>query len=208
MMENPISRDDTSWWDELINGLTNKQPQVQPPPAPQPPPVDQSAWEKSVEQAKVSDSLGSVHDLGLRIYQETKSYSDRPDSNDPIDVAREKMGWAIINADKKWGFDRQKRASTASAIEPSAQELNNPAVRAAYQSSIKAAREAFLGWKDPTNGAVHLYQATTPDMSNLKFKNGTPEGVKISTHSGPYDNTYTKGQVPSSTVWLNTYFPE
>ena len=87
-METPNGLDDTSWWDDLINGLTQKQPQVSPPPAPQPPPVDQSAWEKSVEQAHVSDALGSVHDLGLRIFQETKSFSDRPDSNEPIDFAR------------------------------------------------------------------------------------------------------------------------
>jgi hypothetical protein len=50
------SADDTSWWDDLIAGLSQKQ--LPPPPAPQPPPVNQAAWEKSVEQAKISDSLG------------------------------------------------------------------------------------------------------------------------------------------------------
>jgi hypothetical protein len=54
----------------LINAATGTQRQVPPPPAPQPPPVDQSAWEKSVEQAKISDSLGSVHDLGLIVFNE------------------------------------------------------------------------------------------------------------------------------------------
>jgi hypothetical protein len=83
--------DDTSWWDDLINGLTQKP--VPPPPTPQPPPVNQGGWEKSVEQAKISDSLGYAHDLGLRVFQETKSYSDRPDSNEPLDAAREKMAW-------------------------------------------------------------------------------------------------------------------
>jgi len=203
-MQTPNSPGDTSWWDELIAGLSQRQ--VPPPPAPQPPPVNQSAWEKSAEQAKISDSLGAVHDLGLRIYQETKSYSDRPDSNEPLDAAREKMAWTIMNGDHKWGFDRQRWASTASPIEPTAEELNNPSARASYQSSMKAAREAYLGWKDPTNGALHLLQATTPDRSNLKYKNGSPQGVPLSTQSGPYDNTYTKGQVPSRTVWLNTYW--
>jgi hypothetical protein len=94
-MEAPNGPDDTSWWDELIDAAKPKP--VPPPPTPQAPPVDQSAWEKSVEQAKISDSLGTVHDLGLRIYQETKSYSDRPDSNDPIDSARGKMAWVIMN---------------------------------------------------------------------------------------------------------------
>jgi len=85
----PDAQDDTSWWDKLIAGLAQKQ--VPPPPPPQPPPVNQSAWEKSVEQARISDSLGTVHDLGLIVFNESQSYSDRPDSNEPIDTAREKM---------------------------------------------------------------------------------------------------------------------
>lgn len=76
-MEELNNTDDTSWWDELINAA--KPQQLAPPPTPQPPPVDQSAWEKSVEQANFSDSLGSVHDLGLILFNETRSYTDRPD---------------------------------------------------------------------------------------------------------------------------------
>jgi hypothetical protein len=197
--------DDTSWWDDLIGGSAQKQQdQVPPPPTPQPPPVDQSAWEKSVEQHEVPD--GTIHDVGLRIFQESKSYSDRLDSNEPIDAAREKMGWSILNGYDKWGADRQKHASTALPIEPSAEELRDPATLAAYQSSMKAAREAYLGWKDPTNGAVFFMQYTTPERSNHVFKNGRPQGVPISTQSGPYNNSYTRGQVPSRTVWLNTYW--
>lgn len=202
-MEELNSPDDTSW-SELINAA--KPQQVPPPPTPQPPPVDQSAWEKSVEQADASDALGAVHDVGLRIFQETKSYSDRPDSNEPIDAAREKMGWVILNGDKKWGFDRQRWASTASPIEPSEQELRDPATLAAYRSSMKAAREAFLGWKDPTNGAVFSIQQTTPDRSNYVFHGGRPQGVPISTLSGPYNNSFPNRKVPSERAWLNTYW--
>jgi hypothetical protein len=169
--------------------------------------VDQSAWEKSVEQANISDSLGSVHDLGLIIFNETQSYSDRPDSSEPLDTAREKMAHAIMNADQKWGFDRQKKASTALPIEPSGNSLNNRSVRAAYASSMKAAREAYLGGMDPTNGALYLNQRPTPDRSNLKFNGGLPEGVPISTHAGPYNNSFPNKEVPSSTAWLNTFWP-
>lgn len=197
--------DDTSWWDDLINAATGKQPHVPPPPTPQPPPVDQSAWEESVEQAKISDSLGTVHDLGLRIYRETKSYSDRPDANEPIDAAREKMAWTIVNGDQKWGFDRQKHASTALPIEASPQELRDRATQAAYQSSMKAAREAYLGWQDPTHGALHLNARTDPGQYNWKPRGMTGPGKRIKTHSGPYNNSYTKGDTPSSAVWLNTY---
>jgi len=199
--------DDRSWWDELINGLTQKQ--LPPPPAPQPPPVNQSAWEKSVEQTKITDSFGSVQDLGLIIFNETQSYLDRPDSNEPLDVAREKLGHAIMNADQKWGAARMHNASTALPIEPSQKALSNPAVRTAYNSSMRAAREAYLSGSDPTNGAVFSIQKPTSDRSNHTFTNGKREGVPISTQSGPYHNSFpNKKNMPSSTAWLNTYWPE
>jgi hypothetical protein len=186
--------------------LKNKQSQVPPPPTPQPPPVDQSAWEKSVEQAKISDPLGSVHDLGLIVFNETQSYSDRPDSNEPIDTAREKMAHSIMNADQKWGSSRMRNAKTASPIEPSQQALGNPAVRAAYDSSMKAAREAYLSGTDSTTGAVFSIQNPTADRSNYVFQGGRPEGAPIGTQSGPYNNSFPNRRVPSHTAWLNTYF--
>jgi hypothetical protein len=128
--------DDTSWWDDLIAGLSSARGgQAPPPPSPQPPKVDQSAWEKSAEQAKASDYLGTVHALGLRVFNESQSYSDRPDSNDPIDIAREKMAWTILNGDHKWGADRQKwraqlrrsnRLRMPCAIQPFALLINRP----------------------------------------------------------------------------------
>jgi hypothetical protein len=197
--------DDTSWWDDLIAGLSQKQ--APPPPPPQPPPVDQSAWEKSVEQARISDNLGTVHDLGLIVFNESQSYSNRPDSNEPIDVARQKMAHSVMNADQKWGAERMKMASTALPIEPSAQALNNPAIHDAYQSSMKAAREANLSGTDPTNGAAHLNARTNASRSNWLPKDVRPPGKPLKTQSGPYNNSYTKGDTPSSTVWLNTYGP-
>jgi hypothetical protein len=195
---------DTSWWDELIDVVRPNR--VPAPPTPQPPPVDQSAWEKSVEQAKVSDSLGTVHDLGLRVFNETQSYLDRPDSNEPLDAARERMAHSIINADHKYGANRQRLAGTASPIEPSSDSLRNPTVRSAYESSMKAAREAYLSGTDPTNGAVSPIQQTNPSRSNYVFHNGRPEGVPISTQSGPYNNAFPNKRVPARTAWLNTYW--
>ena len=195
--------DDTSGWDELINGLTPEL--VPPPPAPQAPPVNQNAWEKSVEQAKISDSLGTAHDLGLIIFNETRSSSDRPDSNEPLDVARQKIAHSIINADQKYGFDRSSNAKTASPIEPSAKALNDPQTRAAYQSSMKAAREAYLSGSDPTNGAIHFNARGDPGRYNWLPKGMKPPGKPLKTHSGPYDNSYTKGDTPWPIVWFNTY---
>jgi hypothetical protein len=76
--------DDTSWWDDLIAGLTQKQ--VPPPPAPQPPPANQDALERSVDQSR--NRTLTNHDVGLIVFQETKSFTNTPDSNRPIDVAR------------------------------------------------------------------------------------------------------------------------
>lgn len=158
--------------------------------------MDQSAWGKSVEQAKISDSLGTVSDLGLIIFNETQSYSDRPDSTEPLDSAREKIAHSILNADQQYGADRQRLAGTASAIEPSDNALRNPAVRAAYDSSMKEARETYLSGNDPTNGAVFSIQLPSPDRSNYVFHNGRPQGVPISTQSGPYNNSYPKDGSP------------
>ena len=199
--------DDTSWWDELINGLTQKQPQAPPPPTPQPPPVDQSAWEKSVEQAKVSDSLGPVHDLGLIIFNETRSYTDRPDSNEPLDIACQKIAHSIINADQTYGSSRMSNAKTALPIEPSANALNDPATRTAYESSMKAAREAYLSGTDPTNGAVHFNARGDAGRRNWLSKGMNPLGKPLKTQSGPYNNSYTEGDTPYSAAWLNTYEP-
>jgi hypothetical protein len=100
------------------------------------------------------------------------------------------------------------RPSVHPPIEPSADALRNPAVRAAYQSSMKAAREAYLSGTDPTRGAIYLNMPVTPDRSNLKFPRGLPQGVPISTQSGPYNNSFPNVKVPSSRAWVNTYAPE
>jgi len=70
-MQTPNASDDTSWWDDLIAGLSQKQ--VPPPPAPQPPPVNQSAWEKSVALI-VRNMLVPPHQSNLL----TRPYETRP----------------------------------------------------------------------------------------------------------------------------------
>jgi hypothetical protein len=87
-------------------------------------------------------------------------------------------------------------------VEPPKQALRNPEVRAAYESSLRAAREAYLSGHDPTNGATHLNSRPTPDRSRWKGR------LPISTQFGPYDNSFVKRDVKSHTIWLNTYFPD
>lgn len=209
-MELPMpqnTQSDTSWWDRLIAGLSRKE-EVPPPPRPAPPKVDKSGWARSVQQARISPYL-TVQDLGLIVFNETQSYSDRPDSNEPIAVARQKLAHSVLNADEQWGAERQtKWAGTALPIEPSENALRNPAVRAAYESSMKAAREAFLSGGDPTNGAVYLDQRTNASWANRVMSSSYPQGVRLSTQSGPYNNSFPNSQVRSRTAWLNTYYPK
>ena len=111
-----------------------------------------------------------------------------------------------MNAEEKWGGNRDQHASTAPPIEPSDKALENPQVRAAYDSSMKAAREAYLSGTDPTHGAVYAIQLRSRDRSNYVFGKQKPEGVPLSTQSGPYDNSYPNHRVPSISAWLNTYW--
>jgi hypothetical protein len=192
----------------FIRDSTGEPLDDQLPPTPRAPSVDPGAWQRNVEMARISPTLGTVHDLGVIIFNETQSYTDRPDSNEPIEVAREQLAHAVMNADDLWGADRMKNASTALPIEPSDSALENPDVRSAYESSMKAAREAFLSGSDPTNGAVFAIQVKTADRSNFKFqgKSANPDGVPISTQSGPYNNSFPNKKMPSRTAWLNTYW--
>ena len=190
--------DDTSWWDRLIAASSRKQ--VPPPPAPQPPAVNQDALEQSVDQSRIRTL--TPHDLGLIVFNETQSFSQRPDSSESIDAAREKLPHAIMNGDRALGY---ARPITAGAIEPSDQALRNPVVREAYESSMRAARRAYLSPTDPTKGATHLSFRKDASTANWIPRGGTPPGRPIKTHSGPYNNSFTRGDAPSSTVFINTY---
>jgi hypothetical protein len=187
-----------SWFDRAIDIL---KPQPGAPPRPATPPVHEGEWHQSVERKEVVPGL-TVHAVGLSVFGETKSLHDRPGSNEPLTTARQKVAHMIINGAEKWGTDRTKFASTALPIEPSDKEKRNPAAREAYESSMKAAREAYLSGHDPTNGALHFNIRPTPDRSNWKGK------FPVSTQSGPYGNSFVTGDVPSGTAWINTYLPD
>src|SRR3989441_12682208 len=77
-----------------------------------------------------------------------------------------------------------------------------------YESSMNAAREAYLSGHDATEGATHFSIEVTPSRANKVYKRGTREGVPISTQSGPYYNSYLGRDVKSHVAWLDTYRSE
>jgi hypothetical protein len=154
-----------------------------------------------VEQHYVVPGL-TVHDVGLSVFGETRSFRDRPGSNESIHVAREKVAHAIINGRELAQHTGKKPPSVHPPDEPPASALRNPEVHAAYDSSLRAAREAYLSGHDPTNGAIYLNTRPTPGRSNWDGR------YAMSTQSGPYSNSFVRGDQKSDTVWLNTYYPD
>jgi len=184
-----------SWLDRVLDRIS---PEPEPPPPPTLPPLDQDAWERSVDNRKVNTL--TVREVGLIVFNETQSFSDSPDANDTINSAREKLAHAVMNGDLEKG---KARPVTHPPIEPSARSLRNPAVRTAYDSSLSSARRAYLSLEDPTEGATHFQFLKNADRSNQKF--GTPRDLPLKTQSGPFNNSYVGGDVPSRKVYVNTY---
>ena len=195
-----ISKQNQSWTDRALDRI---KPQPPAPARSTPPAVDQTTWEKSVELHKLNTL--TVLDVGRIVFNETQSFTNSDNANDTIGAAREKVAHAIMNGDQRLG---RNRPATAHPIEPSAKVLKDPQAKAAYESSLKAAREAYLGGTDPTHGATHFKFMTNADRSAQKFDRNSSQKLPLKTQSGPFRNSYLKGGVPSHHVYINTYAPD
>jgi hypothetical protein len=163
--------------------------------------VNQKEWHQSVEQKHVVPDL-TVHDVGLSVFGETRSLRDRPGSNEQISVARQKIDQAMINDAELSQRTGKPRNKVHEPVQPSDKVLRNPEERAAYESSLRAACEAYLSGHDPTRGATHFNMRPAPRRT--PFEGAFP----ISTQSGPYDNSFPSKNAPRHTTWLNTYLPD
>jgi len=188
-----------SWLERVIDRF---KPQPAPPPKPSAPSVEGNhAWEQSVDHHHVVPGV-TVRDVGLSIYGETRSLHNRPGSNEHIEEARKKIAHAMIN-DAELSHDTGKRRNRVhDPVEPARKALDNPDEQAAYESSLRAAREADLSGHDPTQGATHFNMRPAP--WRFPWKHSYP----ISTESGPYENSFPSKDAPRHTTWLNTYFPD
>ena len=194
----------TSWLDHVIDKIN---PSAGAPPKPAPPLVDQNEWHQSVEAKHVFPDL-TVRQIGLSVFGETRSFHNRPGSSEPIDAARLKVAHAMINDAELAQRTGRPRNPVHPPDEPTKKALLNSAEHAALDSSLRAAREAYLSGHDPTNGATHFSFEGTPTRANKTYHHGNKTGVAISTQSGPYNNSFLRGDVKSHSVWMNTYFPD
>lgn len=187
-----------SWLDHLID---RRKPQPGPPPRPHAPSADQDEWHNAVERHEVVPGL-TVRDVGLSVYGETRSLRDRPGSNETITAARRKIAHAMINDAELSHQTGKPRNKVHDPVEPSTNVLDNHEERNAYDSSMYAAREAYLNGHDPTQGATHFNMRPGPNRSPWKGE------YPLSTQSGPYDNSFPNKNAPRHTTWLNTYLPD
>src|SRR5215472_11306197 len=132
----------------LDRAIDKFKPQPAPPPKPHAPAVDKSAWEQSVDQTHVAPGL-TVHQVGLSVYGETRSLRDRPGSNEPIGAARQRLAHAMINDAELSHNTGKHRNKVHDPVEHKTQALHNPEERSALESSMRAAREAYLSGQDP-----------------------------------------------------------
>src|SRR6185437_13974765 len=72
---------DDSWMNEILGVLGGRN--LPTPPDPTPPSVDKQALEQSVDASPINTL--KVHDVGLIVYNETKSFSGSDDSSESID---------------------------------------------------------------------------------------------------------------------------
>jgi hypothetical protein len=141
-----------SWFVRAVD-IFKRQPE--PPPRPATPQVHQGEWHQSVEHKEVVPGL-TVHEVGLSVFGETRSLHDRPGSNEPISVARQKIAQAMINDAELSHRTGKPRNAVHPPVEPLEKVTGNPEEHGAYESSLRAAREAYLSGHDPTSGATHF----------------------------------------------------
>ena len=96
----------------------------------------------------------------------------------------------------------------AHPIEPSAKALKDPRTRLAYESSMAAAREAYLRSNAPTSGATHMKFLPDATRASQQFQHGSSQRIPLKTQSGAFNNSYLKGDVHSHQVYVNTYGQE
>jgi len=137
-----------SWADRLVDHLTTPRSATEPPPPPAPPGMPPEAY----DDMKINQL--TVRQVANVIANENHDVTPGTSSPEELQNARIMQAHTIINADRKYGLNRDQRAHTA-AKEVTPELENSPQ----YGQALGAARTAFhqqLSGYDPTGGRMHF----------------------------------------------------
>ena len=137
-----------SWADRLIDHLTTPRAATEPPPPPAPPEMPPEAY----DDMKINDL--TVAGIAGIIANEGRDVISGASSDEELQDARIAQAHTIINADRRYGLNRDDRVHTAPP-EVTPQLENSPQ----YQQALSAARTAFhqqLSGYDPTGGRMYF----------------------------------------------------
>lgn len=152
------------WSARLIDHLTQPRDVNEPPPSPTPPGMPPEAWDDmKINKLKVRDVANNIAN---------ENHDVTPGKSSPKDLQEAKIaqGHAIINADRAFGSERDKFASTApKEITPSLESSPQ------YKQAQDAARTAFqqqLAGKDPTGGRKWFNNRDSASTAPRHLSNG------------------------------------
>lgn len=169
-----------SWADRLVDHLTTPRSATEPPPTPAPPGMPPEAYDDmKINQLTVRQVANIVANEDRNVTRGSAS---------PEDFYQSKL-WkahAIINGDRTYGDQRDKKAGTADKVDP---QLENSD---AYQQALKAARQAFqeqLAGKDPTGGRIWFNNRFTASTRPRVLDRAHPERSTVGVNRvfGPYE---------------------
>lgn len=177
-----------SWVDRLIDHLPTPRSASEPPPPPAPPEMPPEAY----DDMKINQL--TVRQVANIVANENHDVTPGTSSEEELQNARIMQAHTIINADRKYGENRDRLAGTASnEVTP---ELENSPQ---YQQALSAARTAFqqqLSRYDPTGGRMHFNNRTNPSTGLHRI--GSARVVPFGKPFGPF-------QLGSKPVYTDIY---
>lgn len=156
-----------SWADRLVDHLTTPRSATEPPPAPAPPGMPPEAY----DHMKINDL--TVEDVAGIVPNKNNGVTSGTSSPEELQNAKIAQAHAAINADRRYGLNRDQRVHTA-PTEVTAELQNSPQ----YQQALEAARTAFreqLSGYDPTGGRMYFDNRFNEYLGPRKIGNGSQD---------------------------------
>lgn len=156
-----------SWVDRLVDHLTTPRSATEPPPPPVPPGIPPEAY----DDMKINEL--TVRQMANIVANENHDVTPGSSSPEDLQNARIVQAHAVINADRKYGLNRDQHTRTApNEVTP---ELENSPQ---YQQALSAARAAFqqqLSGYDPSGGRMYFDNRFNEYLGPRKIGTGSQD---------------------------------